>query len=224
MGYTMAYTQTRDLTPEEWTELHTMIVSILGHFATEVSVPGGAWLQGIECFMDDDQLTINGKGSGWACEPFRFFREPITNPHSTYRLDWTKKMNEACMNMYSDTPGNKYLTPDGEHVASLWRLYNPGPEEAPWFCNMVKTNFLPYDLVGKAVLAVLYTRFPGSLILSDGEDDASEAEQVWRVPVEWAKAALPAHAFVPNLGRRFPVRMWDKVRSYVLTVQPAIRA
>ena len=78
------------------------------------------------------------------------------------------------------------------------------------------------SLVGKAVLAVLYTRFPGSVIVADeceGELTCS-AEEAWTVGVEYATKALPAHAFVPNLGRYFPKRMWDKVRRYDLMKLP----
>jgi len=223
MGYTMAYTQTRDLTPEEWAELRTMLVSILGHFKKDVTVPYDI----VEWSMDDDVLKINGKGEDFSCEEFRFFREPVAYPCPDSR-QMTQKVHQMLVDFYCKGPGGKYDSDSegGQHVAHLWRLYNPGTAETPWFCNMVKTRSRPYDLVGKAVLAVLYTRFPGSVIVADeceGELTCS-AEEAWTVGVEYATKALPAHAFVPNLGRYFPKRMWDKVRRYVFTVQPAVRA
>jgi hypothetical protein len=168
--------------------------------------------------MSGDELVINSKGEGWGCQPFLIYRQPVSNPSefaTKIAMRTTKQTYEGYKSFFKKK-GTVYLESVG-HLAACQRFYNPGPVETPWYCQLVKTHGLPYNLVGKAVLTVLYTRFPGSLILPD---DSSEDEQVW----EWATAALPAHAFVPNLGRGFPKRMWDKVRRYVFTVQPAIRA
>jgi len=219
-GYTMAYTQTRDLTTEEWAELRAMVLCIVKQFDEEVSM-------GLDWSMDEDHLLINGRGEDLRCENFFFCHQPITHPIGAathVAIPVTRSMYESIKRFYEQM-GTMYL-PDLGHLASRQRYHNKGPDETPWFCNQVQTRRLPYDLVGKAVLTVLHARFPGSVIIGDeseGELPCS-AEEAWAEGVRWATKALPSYAFVPNLGRAFPKRMWDKVRRFVRTVLPAFGA
>ena len=215
MGYCMLYTQTRDLSNEEWGELIFMVCTILGQFKAEFEHDDPTF-DGLEWSMNNERLRFNGKGAGWACQTFELLRRPISaqDEKSCQLRQITQQMFDVTKRMLDRSP---------ERIASCMRSYNSGPAEAPWFANNVKTSALPYDKAAKAVLTALRARFPGSVITGD-EEYSDIGEHVWSQAVEWAREALPSYAHVPNFGRAAPQRAWDRVRRYVFTVQPAFRA
>ena len=139
MGYSNYYTLHRDLTSEEWGILNALVADIADQFCkldcvgtdkvaldwdyNHVALVGTDKLA-LDWHMNADELVLNGKGEGQECCPFRVVRESITNPNQ-HRLKHTQEMNRCCLRIYKYGKSGM-CSCDGEHVASLWRLFNPG--------------------------------------------------------------------------------------------------
>ena len=224
--YGLIYTQTRDLTKDEWNELCRMCSNIADQ-CKRVREAGafGTADSDLEWFTSNGRMVLGAYEAGmtsWTQMTGKFLLcdDPISG---TTELHKRWRSNTACCartvpRICKHGPGGKY-SETGAHIATYQRLWDIGPADAPRYSVQATVKAGAHEIVAKAVLLALYTRFPGSVTIPDMFN-----EEEWDHAMAWATAALPDHAFVPNLGRRFVKRMWDKVRCFVLTVQPALFA